>query len=186
VQTRAKTRRVTGTAPEQNPAGLDDFDARLSELEETVRSLRQAGCGFPECCALLLRNGRLSPSLLIPPPRDCLTSAMVETLLARSGLSLSEMSRSLRAERGAGDRKTVRARLALLSRNGIAQRDPATKTWQLSPGFLSRWHEYVTNLTTLKVDRGREGGSWPQGDACPIPANLARARRRRVASKRGR
>jgi hypothetical protein len=130
-------------------ADVDTLRTRLEVLEKSVGTAsRSSSCSFPECCALLLRSGKISPASVLPAPRDPIGTAIVELLFARGPLSVSEISRSLRTETGAGDRKTVRVRLRRLERDGTAQQEPETLVWRLTNKVVEAWQAYVARIAT--------------------------------------
>lgn len=130
---------------------IDVIERRLDSLLQ--RDLNSSRCTFPLACRLLLRSGRLSPSQLLPGTRDLITSAIVEELVGHTELHIAELAKSLKAQTGHGDRKTIRHRMVSLERNGIAFRNPSTGAWRLSERFLEEWGAFVTRLATLERTR---------------------------------
>lgn len=129
-------------------AHLFSVELRLAEVEERVRIIATGNrsCPFPIACRLLLRTGKISPAQLVHGKQDLLVSAIVETLLLHSDLSLSELATTMKLQFGRADRKTIRGRLGRLIDMGIVCRQPEFGRLNLTPEFIEKWLRFVSDL----------------------------------------
>jgi len=85
----------------------------------------------------LLKSGGLSIRAIEPTLKDEASGLVVEALLARGGLNISQIDQYVRSVRGKSSRNTVRHQIDFLLQNGIIRHVEGNE-WALTEMFLRK------------------------------------------------
>lgn len=137
---------------EDLPKQIKELNKRIAELEgmmaqlvKPVKEMQKASQNYFRLVNLALKNGGISPEMLIPEIKDPISKDIVKVLLEKSGLNISQITEDLRGRRGSASRRIVREKLKKLEDEGIViQRGEKTvSTYHLSERVLRKWSQLL-------------------------------------------
>jgi hypothetical protein len=94
---------------------------------------------------LALKHGGLSPEMLIPEIKDPISKDIVKVLLRRSNQNITQITDSLRNERGSASRRIVREKIKILEEMDIVEPggDKKVPTYHLTEKVLIKWSQLL-------------------------------------------
>jgi DNA-binding transcriptional ArsR family regulator len=134
------------------PEQIKELNKRIAELEgmmaqlvKPVKDMQKASQNYFRLVNLALKNGGISPEMLIPKVKDPISLDIVKVLLEKSGLNISQITEDLRDKRGSASRRIVREKLKMLENEGIVvQRGKKTvSTYHLTEEVLRKWSQLL-------------------------------------------
>lgn len=139
-------------ADEELPKQIKELNRRIAELEDMmaqviapVKEMQMATQKYLRLVDLALKHGGISPEMLLPDVKDPISRDIIKVLLKKSGQNISQITETLRAERGSASRRIVRDKLKGLEDKGIVeQRGKKTvPTYHLSEKVLRKWSQML-------------------------------------------
>jgi DNA-binding transcriptional ArsR family regulator len=134
--------------------------APVLEAVGQVTRMRDLAAGYLRLVELYQRFGSISPEAILPELKDPIAVEVVKLLFEQGGLNVTQITDRLRIRRGRASRTSVRERLEILVREGIAVRDSGpggVAVYSVADWAVERW------LKLIGVGGGSSGGSSPRG-----------------------
>lgn len=137
---------------EDLPKQIKELNKRIAELENMmaqlvapVREMQKSTQNYFRLVDLALKHGGLSPEMLIPEVKDPISKDIVKVLLKRSDQNITQISESLRGERGSASRRIVREKLKVLEKLEIVEQggDRKVPTYRLTEKVLRKWSQLL-------------------------------------------
>jgi DNA-binding transcriptional ArsR family regulator len=134
------------------PKQIKELNKRIAELEgmmaqlvKPVKEMQKASQNYFRLVNLALKNGGISPEMLLPEVKDPISLDIVKVLLEKSGLNISQITEDLRGKRGSASRRIVREKLKKLEDGGIViqKGERAVSTYHLSENVLRKWSQLL-------------------------------------------
>ena len=144
----------------------EDIRKDLRELREQVEALREAfskvarpyselvgyldrlqdlSRGYVRLLGLVQRHGGVSPGLAVPGLKDDISRHIVSVLIENPDRNISQITESVKGQRGTASRRIVRERLEDLQRQGIvvATLGSRTRTFRVAEEVAERWSQVL-------------------------------------------
>ncbi len=144
---------ISNTVTDEDlPKQIKELNKRIAELESMmaqlvapVRQMQRSTQNYMRLVDLALKHGGLSPEMLLPEVKDPISKDIVKVLLKRSDQNITQITESLRVERGSGSRRIVREKLKILEDMGIVEQKEKKKvpTYNLTERVLRKWSQLL-------------------------------------------
>ena len=137
---------------EDLPKQIKELNKRIAELEgimaqlvAPVREMQRSTQKYLRLVDLALKHGGLSPEMLLPEVKDSISKDIVKVLLKKSDMNITQITDSLRDERGSASRRIVREKLKALEKMDIVEQggDKAVPTYHLTEKVLRKWSQLL-------------------------------------------
>jgi DNA-binding transcriptional ArsR family regulator len=137
---------------EDLPKQIKELNKRIAELEgmmaqlvAPVRQMQRSTQNYLRLVDLALKHGGLSPEMLLPEVKDPISKDIVKVLLKRSDMNITQITESLRSERGSASRRIVREKLKSLEEMDIVEHKGGKKvsTYNLTEKVLRKWSQLL-------------------------------------------
>ena len=137
---------------EDLPKQIKELNKRIAELEglmaqivAPVQKMQRSTQNYLRIVDLALKHGGLSPEMLLPEVKDPISKDIVKVLLKKSGMNITQITDSLRDERGSASRRIVREKLKSLEEMEIVKQkeDKKVPTYKLTEKVLRKWSQLL-------------------------------------------
>jgi DNA-binding transcriptional ArsR family regulator len=137
---------------EDLPKQVKELNKRIAELESMmaklvapVQKMQRSTQNYMRIVDLALKHGGLSPEMLLPEVKDPISKDIVKVLLKKSDLNITQITESLRDERGSASRRIVREKLKSLEEMDIVEQkgDKKVPTYKLTEKVLRKWSQLL-------------------------------------------
>ncbi len=139
-------------ADEELPKQIKELNRRIAELENMmaqviapVKEMQMATKKYLRLVDLALKHGGISPEMLLPEVKDPISKDIIKVLLKKSGQNISQITETLRTERGSASRRIVREKLKALEDKGIVEQrsEKTVPTYNLTEQVLRKWSQML-------------------------------------------
>jgi DNA-binding transcriptional ArsR family regulator len=137
---------------EDLPNQIKELNKRIAELESMmaklvapVRQMQKSTQNYFRLVNLALKHGGLSPETLLPEVKDPISKDIIKVLLKKSDQNITQITDSLRDQRGSASRRIVREKLKnlevmeIVTQNG----DKKVPTYKLTEKVLRKWSQLL-------------------------------------------
>ena len=124
---------------------IAEIDGMMAKLVAPVQKMQRSTQNYLRLVDLALKHGGLSPEMLLPEVKDPISKDIVKVLLRKSGMNITQITESLRDERGSASRRIVREKLKSLEEMEIVEQkeDKKVPTYKLTEKVLRKWSQLL-------------------------------------------
>jgi hypothetical protein len=144
---------------EEMKAQLKAIDERMRKLEEAFREVaspyaeiskqmdafQEISKGYFKLLGLYQKHGQISPDMAVPGLKDSISKDLLQIVIEKGPLNISEATDLLREKRGSASRRIVRERLQEMEEKGVvvgASRGKQ-KRYSASEEVTDKWLELL-------------------------------------------
>jgi DNA-binding transcriptional ArsR family regulator len=116
-----------------------------AEIAEQMQSFQEISKGYFKLMNLYQKHGQISPDMAVPGLKDPISKDILQIVIEKGALNISEITELLREKRGSASRRIVRERLQEMEANGVVVADSRgkQKKYSASEEVTNKWLELL-------------------------------------------
>lgn len=134
--------------PEELYKEIKSLNKRIDELESMLRAVVQpfqqmgkSTTTYFRLIGLMLEHGGLTPDTLFSGIKDPIEKTIVQVLIQKNDLNVSQITEHVRSKRGTASRRIIRNKLQNLQAEEIVETDKlgSRKVYRLTEEVIKKW-----------------------------------------------
>jgi hypothetical protein len=116
-----------------------------AEISQQMQSFQEISKGYFKLMNLYQKHGQISPEMAVPGLKDAISKDLLQIIIEKGPLNISEATDCLREKRGHSSRRIVRERLQEMENKGIlvAETRGKQKKYSASEEVTNKWLELL-------------------------------------------
>jgi len=122
-----------------------DVARPYAEIADQMQSFQEISKGYFKLLNLYQKHGQISPDMAIPGLKDPISKDLIQIVIEKGPLNISEATDLLRDKRGSASRRIVRERFQELEEKGVVVSDMRgkQKRYSASEEVTNKWLELL-------------------------------------------